>query len=103
MTNTGSKLTAGLELDMDVQHSDIAVDLGEGAANGGAILQPKPQPENRISTVTTETTKSKKPAPQKGVPKVKRDKSGHTSRPNKRIRISKAKEATSAATEPAQP
>ena len=88
---------------MDVQHSDCGVDLGEGAGNGAAELQPEPQPENRTSAVTTETTKSKKPAPQKAVPKVKQHKSGHTSRPKKRMRISEGEAATSTAAESAQP
>ena len=79
------------------------MDIGEGAGNGVAELQPKPQPENRTSAVTTETRKSKKPAPQKAVPKVKMDKSDHTSRPKKLLRISEGDAATSAAAEPAQP
>ena len=33
MTDTGSQLAAGLESDMDMQHSDFGTDLGEGAAH----------------------------------------------------------------------
>ncbi len=103
MTDTGSQLTAGLESDMDMQQSDLGADLGDGAAHGAAELQPEPQPESRTSAVTTETTRPKKPAPQRAEPKVKKDKSGHTSRPKKRMRISEGESATSAAAVPAQP
>ena len=103
MTDTGSQLTAGPESDMDMQHSDLGVDIGDGAGNGAAELQPVPQPENRTSAVITETMKSKKPAPQKAVPKLKKDKSDHTSLPKKRMRISEGEAATSAAAEAAQP
>ncbi len=103
MTDTGSQLTAGLESDMDMQHSDLGVDIGNWAGNGAAELQPEPQPVNRTSAVITETTKSKKPAPQKVVPKVKKDKSDHTSLPKMRMRISEGEAATSAAAEAAQP
>ena len=59
VTDTGSQLTTGLESDMDMQHSDLGVNVGEGAGNESVELQPEPQPENRTSAVITETTKSK--------------------------------------------
>ena len=98
MTDNGSQLTAGLESDMEVHHSDFGVDVGKVAGHGAAELQPEPQLENRT---TTETTKSKKPASQKSVPKVTKDKSGHTSRPKKPMRISEGETTTLAAAEPA--
>ena len=66
-------------------------------------LQPERQPENRTPAVITETSKSKKPAHQKTVPKVKKNKSDQRALPKKRMRISEGEEATSAAAEPAQP
>ena len=57
ITDTGSQHTAGLDSDMDMQHSDLGVEIGEGAGNGSVELQPKPQPANRTSAVITETTK----------------------------------------------
>ena len=86
-----------------MQHSDLKVDIGDGAGNRAAKLQPELQPENRTSAVITETTNSKKPAPHKAVPKGKKDKSNHTSLSKKRMRISEGEAATSAAAEPAQP
>ena len=102
MIDSGSQLTAGLSSGMDVQHSNFDLDLGEAAGNGAADLQPESQFENRTSAITTETTKSKKSAPQKAVPKVTNDKSGHTLRPLNRMRISEGEAAISAAAEPVQ-
>ena len=94
-TDTGSQLTTGLESDMDLQH--FGADLGEGAAHGTEEFQPKHQPKNRTSAITIETTKPKKPAPQKAVPKAKKYISGHTSRPKKRKRILEGEAGTSTA------
>ena len=102
MTDTGSQLVTGLESDMDVQHSDFGADLGEGPAQGAAELQPEPRPENRTSAGTIETMKPKKAAHQKAEPKVKKDRSVHTSRPKKRMKISEGEAATSATAVPAQ-
>ena len=41
VTNTGSQHKVGLESDMDVQHSDIGADFGDGASHGTAELQPE--------------------------------------------------------------
>ena len=57
ITDTRSQLTVGLKSDIDMQHSDLGVNIGEGTGNGAAKLQFEPQPENRTSAVTTETTK----------------------------------------------
>ena len=102
MTDTGSQLAAGLESDMEMQHLNFGADLGDLAAHEDAELQPEPQPGSSTSAVTTDT-RPKNPAPQRAEPKVKKDKSSHTARSKKRMRISEGEAATSAAAEPAQP
>lgn len=105
MTDAGSHHTAGLESDMDEQHTKIDADFGDGAAHEKVTLQPAPQPESRTLLVTIDSTRPKKLVPQTAQPKVKTYKQTHKPRVNKRIRISftVGETAVSMVSESAQP